>query len=569
MLKKIIYITATGFIFSTGGLQAQEAKSYFLQAYEAYEGGDYSGSLTKIQATESSLGKTNSKIQSLKTLIYNEKGDLNQALEELELYFKTSPDKMSSEYENMLSLYKELKETSKGRFEAGQQELIRKRNEELESAGKAISSEKDLYYFRVAKEAGTLEAYQLFLKKNTTESLKSEMVRMISAKQNELNYETLVAEGIDLMAGGSPGIAAEKFLEAQKIKKSDWLNSQIKEAWGYGAQLSLNKGNSEFYNRNWLAAAEHFRYAWRLNPSAELQKKVEEANDELAYEFAHKKSDAAEMKVYLSAFPKGRKVGQAEGFLFNHYLANATKSIADQRSADTRLYLKEIQQLKSSPHWKIFSEDYYKLVLEEAEFLSSGSKKHKINNIRPAMDYYTELNEGSGTNYSSKIKSLNWKNKEWNRKDIGYLAYRSDATFNDIGLDFGMDKNRGIGLSLSIRMSRQVLASSDFPLNGMEHVKGIANLNFTKKIIYPLWIYAGGGWANYQKIDPVASDPSRGMLSDETVDTFNMETGISLHLKPVYLSVGSSFPYLNEKQNAQLGFVKSPSYVNVAIGFGW
>ena len=568
MLKKFIYTAALGLICSAS-LKAQDTRATFLQAYEAYEGGDYSGSLAKITAVEQQLGKTNSKIQSLKTLVYNDKGDVNRALLELELYFRTSPDKTSSEYESMLTLYKELREGSKARFDNAREELEQQKQQELRDAEKTISAEKDQYYYKVAREAGTIEAYELFLQKNSTDSLKLIVEKLLAEERQTRTYETLVSEGMALMTEQAPLKAAEKFKAARELKSSAWLDAQVREALEYSADIAWQEGNAALLEGRWITAVNNFKQVVSVRNTAEAKNKLQEAQDEAAYAWAARGGKPEAYKSYLQTYPQGLQRKAAEGFLLRHYMEAASRSFAAHQSADVKAYLNEVRALQSAGYWNFFKEDYYKLMLQEAEYLSSGSKKERIQNILPAIAYYEELNQSAGGKYKSKLKSLNWKNKEWNRSGVGYFGYRSDATFNEVGFDIGFDKNRGIGMNVSIRMSPQALATDDFKRTDLDYVKGMLNLNFTKKIVYPLWIYAGAGYANFQNVEESASDPTRGYLGDISVDTFNIETGVSLHLKPVYLAVGSSFPYLNAKQNAQLGFSKTPSYLNVAIGIGW
>lgn len=568
MLKRFIYTTLVG-IFCFGTLTAQDHKMNFLQAYEAYEAGDYTGSIAKLDALEQSLGKTNPKIQSLKTLVYYETGDVNRALLELERYFRTSPDKTTSEYENMVALHKELQEASRAHFSSVRQKLEKQKEQELREADEAIKAEKDQFYYQVARQAGTIEAYELFLQKSSTPELDKVVKELLAEEKKNQEYETLLNEGFAHLAGGAPLQAIEKFTAASNMRASDWLTQQLNDAREYAADLAWNAGNKDLVAGRWVSAANHFKQVIAFRNSPEAARRLAQAQDEASYEAAVKSATAEGYHSYLKKYPDAIWKKAAEKFLLHHYLEAAAQSLASHQSVDVKANLEKARAFQSSEYWTVFKNEYYRLMLHEAVYLTSGPKKQRMEGILPAIAYYEELNAGSGTSYSSRLKMLKWKNKEWNRPGMGYFAFHSDATFDEVGLVFGVDKNRGLGFNISIRTAPQALAANEFKHNGMQHVKGIANLNLTKKIIYPLWIYAGGGYASFQSINPLASDPSKGALGDETVDTFNIETGVSLHLKPVYLAVGSSFPYLNAKQNAQLGFTKSPSYLNVAIGFGW
>ncbi|HEY0896445.1 MAG TPA: hypothetical protein VGE15_07840 [Sphingobacteriaceae bacterium] len=556
-------------LFCSAGVKAQDARMNFQSAYEAYEAGDFSGSLAKISKIEQGLGKTNPRIQSFKAVVYNEMGDVKRALYETEVYFRTSPDKNSSEYDSMVSLYQELKDESKARFDAAGKELERQKQREIQEAEKAITAEKDQFYYKVARQAGTIEAYELFLQKNSTPELKVIVEELLAAEKKKRNYDSLITEGLVLMADRSPLSALEKFQAAAKLQASDWLSKQISEARDYAADLAWGQGNQDLSAGRWTSAVDNFKRVLSFRNSSEAKSKLQQAEDEAAYAAAVRSADAQRFKSYLQAYPNGLWKKQAEKFLLIHYKEAADRSLTAHQSAEVKAALQEMKALQASEYWQHFKTDYYRIMLDEAVYLTSRSRKERMQNIGPAIAYYEELNEGSGTSYGGRLKALKWKNKEWNRPGMGYIAYHSDASFDEIGLVFGMDKNRGVGVSVSLRAGLGAFAADEFKYTGKDHVKGMLTLNFTKKIIYPLWIYAGGGYTNFQSVVRLGSDQSKAVLGDEVIETFNLETGVSLHLKPVYLSVGSSFPYLNAEQNAQLGFAKSPSYMNVSIGFGW
>lgn len=563
----MIYIAGIG-LFCSSGVKAQDARMNFQAAYESYEAGDFSGSLAKIGSVEQMLGKTNPRIQSFKAMVYNEMGDIKRALLETELYFRTSPDKNSAEYESMVSLYEDLKNESKARLDRTRTELEQQRQREILEAERAVSAEKDQVYYKAAREAGTVEAYELFLKKNSTPELKKIVEELLAEEKKRRTYDALVTDGLALMADRAPLSALEKFGEAAKLQTSDVLNKQIQEAREYAADLAWSQGNSDLLAGRWNSAVTNFKQVLTFRKSPEAESRLQQAQDEAAYEAAVRSSDPAQVKAYLRAYPAGRWKKAAEKFLLIHYRDAVERDLSAHQSAGVKAGLQEMRGLQSSEYWPHFKNDYYRLMLREAVHLISGTKKERMQNILPAIAYYEELNEGSGTSYSGRLKALKWKNKEWNRPGMGYLGFHSDASFDEIGLVAGVDKNRGIGMNVSLRAGLGAFAADEFKYSG-NHVKGILNLNFTKKVIYPLWIYAGGGYANFQSVVQSATDPSKGYLGDETIETFNLETGVSVHLKPLYLSVGSSFPFLNAEQNAQLGFPKSPSYMNVSIGFGW
>ena len=548
---------------------AQDAKTTFTQALQAYENGDYSNSIAKANEAESQLGKTNSRIQSLKALAYNEQGNLNRSLLELELYFKTAPDRSSSEYTSMEALYTEMKSTARSRYDADLKEIENQRKVELQKIQESVNAGRDQYFFGVAKQAGTVEAYDLFLKKNTSSSLKAEAEKLLAEQKNVLHYNQLVIEGLELIKARSPRQAVDKFSLALEIKSDPWLSARMEEAKLYSADLAYNAGIADLLQWKFESARQNFIYVQGISNTEQVRLKLQEATDELTFEKATERADPLAMKAYLSAYPQGRKKGPAEGFLLNYHLKQATENVARHNPEASRTSLAEIANLRGSKHWDIFSADYYALVLQEAEYLTSGPKKQRIVNILPAIDYYEQLNEGSGKNYSGKVRQLKAKNKEWSRPNMGFVALLTDQTISDVGVMLGSNNNRGLGMNLSLKAPPQIFSSGSFDPKGQDYLKGTLGLNFSKKIIYPFWIYAGAGYTNFQSVDAIASEPGKGQLGDETIDTVSLEGGFALHFKPVFLTINSSIPYLSGKQRTQMGMLTTPTYINFGLGLGW
>ncbi|MUP46486.1 hypothetical protein E0K83_12135 [Gramella sp. BOM4] len=571
-MTKTLFFTLGLLLLITGLLSAQGAQSTFNEAFSAYEAGNYEASLRKAEETEKILGGTNSRLQSLKVLNYYEKGDQKNALLELELYFNTKPDQFSSAYSDMENLRQEIKASIKQSFENSKLELEKKREDELAALTSSYTSQKDLLAFKIAQQAGTIQALELFLSGNKSENLKLEAQKLIELEQNRLRYNSLVENGLELMSRNLPTQAKESFMEAAKIKSEPWLQERIQEAKIAIASLAYSKGLEELNSKEFANSISSFKIAYENDPTPEIHRKILEAEEEFTYQQAFENKDPRQMKIYLDTYSNGRKRYLAEIFCFENYIKLTKKSLESSNYTETEKNLKELGNLNSLEHWKVYSPIYYNLVLQQAQQLTKGKKTERKSNIHLAIAHYENLDANSGKNYNGRLGYLKWKQKEWNRPDMLYVAFKTDQSLNDVGFEFGSHNNNGLGFGLDLQLSKQLLSvesSNEFELKDLDHLKGLANLKVSKKILYPLWIYAGGGYANLVGVIP-NEDKTLGSTDDENqVDTVNFIGGFNIHFKPVVFTLGASYPLLNEKQNLQLGLENNPLYITMGAGIGW
>ena len=571
MIRKILNTTGLLLLF-IGTVCAQSAQSTFNDAFSSYEAGNYEESLLKAAEVETILGSTNSRIQSLKALNYYEKGDPKNALLELEIYFTTNPDVSSSAYSDMETLRKELKMNLQQSFESNRKELERKREEELAAITSSYSSQKDLLAFEIAKEAGTIQALELFLRNNKSENLRQEAQKLIELEKERIRYENLVAEGMDQMSRNLHSAARDSFLEAAKIKSDPWLQQQIHSAKANTASVAFSKGLKEFYLEDYAGSIKSFQTAMENDPNSEVQQKLQEAKEEFTFQQALARQDPGQMKVYLKTYPKGNKRYLAEIFLFEKYIALTKSSLSKKNYSETEVHLEELVSLKSLEHWPVYSPAYYELVLQQARQLTEGKRSLRKANIGLAIAHYQELDADSGEGYKSRLAFLKWRQKEWNRPDMLYFVYKTDPEFNDIGFELGSHDNSGLGLGINVQFSKQLFtgdASSEFELMDLDHLKGLANLTITKKVLYPLWLYAGGGYANLVPLIPNEDNSMEIMDEENQIHTLNFTGGVNIHFKPVVLTLGASYPIINKEQNLQLGLEEKPFYITVGAGIGW
>lgn len=553
-------------------VQSQSLPTEFKKAFALYESGDYSASLNKVIEIENVAGRTNPKIQSLKILIYNNLGENEKTVLELEKYFRTSPDSNSSEYNEMKTLYAHLKKTINEQYHASVENLHKQFQSELQAIDRRAKKEAELYLFTVAKEASTFEAYTLFLKNCTNDSLRNLTMEFLENEKRNEEYDRLIQNGFDFLEEQSPELALASFNAAQKLKNSTWLTEQIKFSKDFHGLLTLIKGDEDFLHQNWQSAVVNYTKSLSATNSPETKAKLAKANEELFFEKALKENNVTKIEQFIADYPTARKRNQAIDYLFNYYLmmAQESRNIGDHYK--TRDILKKFNSYSGLEFWGVYADDYYNLLKLEAKRLTEGSRSKRKQYINIAINYYEELQSSTEKSYKSKIRYLTWLDKEWSREDISYLLFKTGKEFNDIGFEFGSIKNEGIGFATTFVAAKQLYSEpSDeerFETN-LTYTRSYLNLNLTKKIVYPFSVYLGLGYSFYHPIWRDVDNPGLGYIpyDIDPIQAFSVESGFTFSLRPIVLTIGASFPFLNDEQKLVLG-IKRNSKLDINFGIG-
>jgi len=553
-------------------VQSQSLPIEFEKAFALYESGDYLASLNKVIEVENLAGKTNPKIQSLKILIYNNLGEKEKTVLELEKYFRTSPDSNSSEYNEMRMLYAHLKETLNEQYNASVESLNKQLQSELQAIDRKAKKDAELYLFSVAKEASTFEAYTLFLKNCTNDSLRNLTLEFLENEKRNEEYNKLVQDGLDFMEDQSPELALASFNTAQKIKSSTWLTEQIKFSKDYNGLLTLIKGDEDFLNQNWQSAIMNYNKSLSITNSVETKVKLAKANEELIFEEALKENNVAKIEKFIADYPTARKRNQAIDFLMNNYLSHAEESIKSGDHFETKQIFNKISGFSTIKFWNVYSDNYYALVEKEAKNLTKGLKSEQKLNINNAISYYEELSLSKGKNYRSKIRLLKWQDKEWNREADSYFIYKTGIEFNDIGFEFGYIPNEGVGISITVVGSKQLFlepSEEERFETSLTYSRSYINFNLTKKIIYPLSVYLGVGYSYYNPIWQDYENNNLGYIpySIDPIETITLESGFTFRLRPFIISLGASLPYLKDDQKIILG-INNSTKMDINFGIG-
>ncbi|RZK26716.1 MAG: hypothetical protein EOO43_02015 [Flavobacterium sp.] len=573
-MKKIgivLLLSCLGWIQSSF---AQNTKLTFEQATLAYESGNYKESLDYLNEVERLLGKPTAKVQSLKVVIYYEQDDIHNAQLALGAYFKTSPNQNSEEYQNMVVLKQELDGTLREQYRSQLQELREKENRELQKLDKNTSGQEEAYHFSTAKSINTIEAIDYFLTKYPSSVYQQEANEMRRLKYNERDFDKLVLEGDDYILNNRPNEGEKKYLEARRLKDEVLIRKRLAGVQELLLSLMINDGNSAFYESRWTDAITNYSKALQTKDDNELKVRLEKAKQELAYELVHKDGAMQAYLKYTQDYPNGLYIYEIQAKLIEKYLDKAEVMIREANTEEAKIYLQKAWSFHPSNVFTYSDQRYFELVDREAKRLTSGKKEVRMQRIGEAIRYYTMLNDHSGKDYKGKLTQVRQKQKAWSHDDFIYLAFRSNEKIDQVGVDVGGNTNTSTGGFISARGSLKALKNSGnepFNTDGLDYYSVFVNLNLTRKIIYPVWIYAGGGYVNYIKIDAVKDQPGKGIILDENSKgegAFNIESGLLLKLRPFALSLGASFPQFSQSQK-QLLNIKNNYVLSAAFGFSF
>lgn len=549
---------------------AQNSAQLFNEAYSDYENGSYESGLAKLARLENDMGKTNAKIESLKTLLYNDKGDTRNALLSAEKYFRTNPDINSDGYRSIKELYNELKARMQSDFQSKKEQLERSRTEALSEVDSDLVRETDQYNYNIVRNARTLNSLETFLRNNSTKELRDSANALMNIIKQEQKQELLIREGIMLLEKGNFRDGISKLDAAQAIKHLGFVKNMLDEAWRFSRDHAIATGDMALLDQDWSVAMQNYEYAYKIREDKELKEKLLRAKEELEFSVAVRSDNANLVKKYISNYPTGRRRNHAEAFLFDYYFAAAAKDKKNKNIDSLQLDINELKALKLAKNWKIYSNAYYDIVLEHAKLMGQTNRKQHKRLIGREIATYEELDAESGKDYDSRIRSLKWRRKEWTRPGRFYLAYQTESSFTDVGLGIGYLSNGGLGFIFQARAPLQVWAAKEeesFETKGKTIQKGVINLLFTKKIVHPLHVYGGGGVAFVNRIFADPEEAGKGYVyTDEELTTPNVEAGIIIAVKPLTISAGVSSPFLSGKNKEHLGITKTP--IEIAVGIG-
>jgi tetratricopeptide (TPR) repeat protein len=484
---------------------AQSASELFQSARAAYEKGDNSTAIQLLRSCEAALGRSNPRIESLRALCYANEQDWVNASVALNTYFRTAPasNAGTEAHKDMLAL--------KEKVDSEINEADRKFKEKLDK--KRMDEAKEFEQQQVSEEMSRInEVYR----NSTDPDELQQFLTMFpnSPRANEIKFKKYVSEG-----------------------------------------------DRDMNARRWTPAVENFTKALNIKSDATVKVKLVKAQDEQAYALAVQKNTIEEYESYLSKFPSGIHKEDADAVLQKNYLRLAREYVTSNDFNNAVYYYKAYQnRYPQGPEIKTVNAELCNYYLAEAK---KAEKVKSVSSVQRAIELYTTAKQCENAVSQSHLKSLNRKVKRWSRPDESFMGWHADET-NLIGFMVGGLKSRKVDWYFSGRTgsgffktkaswetdsknSLQESVNKDKKFTGTIIASELyANIGLTKRIVYPLWIYAGAGVAFNTELrefkSTTGSDEELVENKDAKFTAFNPEGGLYMLLGPFVLRYGINKP---------------------------
>lgn len=547
---------------------AQDAKSNFAQAGLAYEAGKYKEALYYAGETERALGKSNPKIQSLKTMCYYEQGDNESALLELIKYFRTIGTGMDNTegYKEMQALQKELLEANKRAYDLKKIASENEMKEELGKISDNMNGETEEMEYRLVKESGSVKAMQAFVKKYPSSSHNTEFNKNITEVNKGLDYDNLVIKGDHAMKAGKWQTARSNYSKANEIRKEKSITAKIDECNELEYKERMAEGDLNTINRDWESAIKSFTEALAIKDRSEAEVRLENARDNNAFFKALKNDEISDYVQYLKNFDDPLFKKTAEDLIIGKVLDRAESEYKAGESYAVEESLKQAFEYQSSRIWQHYQARYYEIMRIQAEKLTKGTKDQRITAVPQAISLYEKLNEEFSPKYSSTIDKLKRKQTRWDRPDYGFGGWHADQE-NLLGIMMGQLNNRKLGWYIAARTGDAIFEGSEeayWETDNNNSVTGSVDprktftgavtnktvygtIGLTKKIVHPLWFYVGAGICvntELRQFEHTQTKELENVVNKDAKYTApNGDAGLYLLLGPVVLSYGVNRPF--------------------------
>ncbi|MES2777023.1 MAG: hypothetical protein V4722_22795 [Bacteroidota bacterium] len=544
---------------------AQDAKSSFSQASLAYEAGKYKEALFYLGETERALGKSNPKIQSLRTMCYYEQGDNENALLELTRYFKTTGSGMegSEGYKEMQGLQKELLEGNKTAYEAQKRALENEKNQELNRISQQENSQVEENEYELVKESGSVKAMKAFISKYPSSSHNDQFRRKIAEINTSIDYNNLVLKGDQAMVAGKWDIARTSYTKANEIKKDNAVTAKINECDEAQYKELMIEGTFNADDQAWEKAIKNFRAAIAVKDRSDARSKLEHAMDNNAFIKAVKADEIGGYVKYLKDFDNPIYQNTAEDFIIGKTLdrADAEYKAGDPNAVESNL--DAAYGYRTTRIWSHYESRYYEIMLKQAVQLTKGTKEQRINAVPQAIGLYEKLNNAFSPQYTGTIAKLKRRQKRWDRMDYFFAGWHADVD-NLYGIMLGDLKNRKVGWYFSGRTGDGIFEDEAYwetdktnsvtgsvdprkTFTGAIKSKTIyGTIGITKKIVHPLWLYVGAGVCINSELRQFehtqTNELEYAINKDAKYTAPNAEAGLYLKLGPIVLRYGVNRP---------------------------
>lgn len=301
---------------------------------------------------------------------------------------------------------------------------------------------------------------------------------------------------------------------AQTLYKRINNTPEMNRINGYNEALAQGKQNMK--NGNFSTAISNFSTALRFQSNdAEAIKQKKFAEDELAWQTTRKTNTLESFETYLKGNTLRNHKAEADDIVQRALIRFGNKAASEKNFKDMEYYFKKYQQ--QYPNGSEIAATRQTMCNAYQAAADTDKNKKTAYDQKQTITYLNRIKSiCSGTPaLESAIKTANRKAIRYGRPSRGFIAYVYDS-LAPIGLSFGTINNRKIGMYVSVKANEALFKGGSFYTvndqgvyedNVMDDIRptGATRTNhfdgmigLTKKIVFPLWLYAGGG-VNYSQ----------------------------------------------------------------------
>lgn len=384
---------------------------------------------------------------------------------------------------------------------------------------------------------------------------KSNLENALSAVELYLEKEEYVA-ALEIL--NDPAVIKEP--EARKL--IEVINSKPKMIRLNGYNAAMKQADNSFSNGDYDAAITKYTEALRFYPNDNKATNAKTAAlDEKGWQMARRTNTDESYIKYLNDFRYGKYRNEADDILQRAYLKWAREKATENNFESAVEYYKRYQsRYPRGPQINEVNNELCNLYFAEGKKYEG---KKTVSEISKSIELFTIAKAcGHPSVNQSRISSLESKRKRWSRPDHGFFGWSADQN-NMYGMTTGSLETRGVGFYFSVRTGKDIFKSTaSWKTNDANSLDESVNKNksytgqnyyqqvygtfgLSKKLVHPLWIYAGLGVASNNELREFKDNNGKIEYvsnKDAKYITVNPEAGVRLKLGFLLLSYGANRP---------------------------
>ncbi|HEY8398036.1 MAG TPA: hypothetical protein VIK80_08860 [Flavihumibacter sp.] len=308
----------------------------------------------------------------------------------------------------------------------------------------------------------------------------------------------------------SPSMASDP--GARELLKRINSTPEMHRINGYNDAMALGKQNMK--NKNFSTAISNFSSALKFQPNdKEALQYKKMAEDDLAWEKTRTTNTLEAFESYVNGKTILQYKAEADNIIQRALVRFGNKAATERRFSDMEYYFTKYE--KQYPKGSEIAAN--KKTMCEAYLAASNEQKHKKEEVaqKRVVEYLTRVKSlcVAPAGIDDDIRTAQRKSVRYGRPNRGFMAYVYDS-LTPLGVSFGTINNTKLGMYVTVRANEDFFKGTGYYTTNDDgefdtdiihliqptgntrtaHFDGV--LGLTKKIAFPLWLYAGGG-VNY------------------------------------------------------------------------